>query len=69
MDPQYLLALILIAAAAAAGVWDIVCYTDRAPQNTVSNLLGIWAGEYPILTFAAGILAGHLLWPRTPVNQ
>lgn len=66
MEPQFVLALLVVGLFAAVGVWDVVCYIDHQPDKTVSNIIGTWATEYPMFTFAAGALAGHLLWPRSP---
>lgn len=66
---QYVLAGILLGACFAAGVWDISMYLYHRGDDTVSNIIGSWASEYPAFTFALGALFGHLLWPRQPWQQ
>lgn len=69
LTPQLILTVMLFSLAFVIGVWDIwAVYHDRG-QDTVSNILGLWAAQLPILPFMLGLLAGHLFWPRQPVIQ
>jgi hypothetical protein len=65
VTPQYILALCLLVMFLLVGVWDIYVQAKGEPENTVSNLLGVWSQNYPMLPMVMGILVGHLLWPRS----
>lgn len=59
-----LLAIALLIVLGAIATWDIYAAFGPGWEYTVSALLGSWAARYPMLPFAAGILAGHLFWPQ-----
>lgn len=65
ITPQYLLALCLLTMFLVVGVWDIWVQATGQPAATVSNVLGTWSQQYPMLPLAMGVLIGHLLWPRS----
>lgn len=43
--------------------WDVFVGIKWGPSATVSYVLQNWVREYPIIVFAAGVLAGHVCWP------
>ena len=61
-----LLALAIGALALAVGIWDFAVVSWGDPQDTVSNIIGQWSHAFPALPFGAGLLMGHLFWPRVP---
>jgi hypothetical protein len=66
-----ILAIVLLSALFAAGLWDLVAlFTARDGANTVSYYLSKWSRQFPIGTFAFGIIIGHLLWqiPGVPTK-
>lgn len=38
----------------------IICYAGG--DASISTCVRQWAQEYPIVTFAIGVIIGHLLW-------
>ena len=46
-------------------VWDIVVASNDTDGDTISEIILGFAGDWPILAVAFGVLAGHLFWPQT----
>ena len=57
------IALALLALHLVVGAWDIYATFWLPPGSTVSWVLQGWCRHWPVLPFAMGVLAGHLLWP------
>jgi len=62
--PALVLALVLLVALAAAGLWDLYTLFISHSTPTVSALLRSWASAWPMGAFIAGAIAGHLLWSK-----
>ena len=45
-------------------VWDIVVASNDTDGDTISEIILGFAGDWPILAVAFGVLAGHLFWPQ-----
>lgn len=60
------LAVSLLATLFVAGCWDVWAVAEGTPQLTVSNLIGEWSAQFPVLPLSIGVLLGHLFWPRRP---
>ncbi len=58
------LAITLAVCLAVVGVADVALNVRYGPEATVSRVVLSWTRSYPILAFAAGIVAGHLFWPQ-----
>lgn len=67
ITPQSTLAVCLMIMAVLCGIWDIYVVATGQPTETVSNILGIWSSQFPILPLTIGVIMGHLFWPRMPV--
>lgn len=59
-DPGFWVAIFLLAGLFAVGVFDVWVSVAGAGSNTVSTYIHLWSKQFPIVPFAAGILAGHL---------
>ena len=46
----------------AIGCFDVWAKFRDPPGIQVSQYIRDWSGEYPLLPFACGMLAGHLFW-------
>lgn len=55
------IAIVVISLGVAITIWDVVALSSGHPGETVSAIIGSWAREYPVLAFAFGWLACHLL--------
>jgi len=42
--------------------YDIIAYVFRGKSDTISTVIYRLSREYPIIPFAAGVVAGHLFW-------
>lgn len=69
VTPQYILALCLLTMMMIVGMWDIYAYATNDPEGTVSNIIGTWGEQFPMLSVAIGVLVGHLFWPRHPPQR
>jgi hypothetical protein len=58
--PSFIIAISLLVAAFAVGVWDIWVAFSGHQNQTVSSVLRGWAKEFPFLPFFLGYLAGHI---------
>ena len=54
---------ILIGAAVGLIAWDVFVYLRPPAGDTISEILLRVATKHPLLPFALGVLAGHILWP------
>ena len=61
--PEQLIAVALMIVALAAGMYDVWALFSNGGTRTISAVMQLWAGQYPMLPFAFGVLAGHLFWP------
>jgi len=57
------LSIALVAALTAVALWDISMVFTGRTQHTVSEYMHRWSAQFPLLPFAAGMVAGHL-WFR-----
>jgi hypothetical protein len=58
-----LLAVSVMVVVALVAAWDIYAGAVQGATGSVSGIIQRWAVAYPILPFALGLVAGHLLWP------
>lgn len=61
---EIILASSLVIAIALVSLWDIYLIARPDGHDTVSTVVGSWTSRFPVLTFGAGVVVGHLLWPR-----
>lgn len=47
----------------AVWIFDVVAIFNGRGTETVSITIREWCGRWPVLPFAGGVLAGHILWP------
>ncbi len=64
VQPSTILALLFLAVTAVVSVWDIIAFALGHGEETVSDIIGRWSREFPMLGVAIGVLIGHLFWPR-----
>lgn len=52
----------IVIAALTVGLllWDIRLYTDKVPDNSISQTLIRDSKKFPIIAFLFGLLVGHL---------
>lgn len=56
-------AWVLVALVVAVILYDTWAATSAAGAPTISGFFRAVSSQYPILSFALGVLVGHLLWP------
>jgi len=59
----HLTAWMLVALVVAVILHDTWAATSAAGAPTISGFFRAVSAQYPILSFALGVLVGHLLWP------
>lgn len=52
-----------LAALVVVWLFDLAAIFGGRANETVSVTLRDWAARWPVLPFAGGVLAGHILWP------
>jgi len=58
---------LLIGTATVLVAWDVyAAFLNDTPndRDTISGVVLGWARRHPVVPFALGVLAGHLLWPQ-----
>ena len=45
-------------------VWDVYAATNKAGDDTISEVVLGFARRHPVIPFLLGVLMGHLLWPQ-----
>lgn len=43
-------------------VYDVWSMAMAGTEGSISHTLIVWSYDYPIMTFACGVLMGHLFW-------
>lgn len=52
------IAIIIVVALA----YDVLVIQVSSADNSISQIIIDWAYDFPIFTFCAGVLCGHLFW-------
>lgn len=47
--------------------WDVLAFVQHN-DSTISVFIWGWSQRYPIISFGAGVLAGHLFFPAKPIK-
>ena len=55
----------MLATAVGLTVWDIIVASNDTDGDTISEIILGFAGDWPIIAVAFGVLSGHLFWPQT----
>ena len=55
--------VILAGLAALLIAWDVYVYLAAGSEATISVVLRDAAAAHPVIPFALGVIAGHILWP------
>lgn len=63
MTAQGFTGLLIVFVVAGLVVWDAIAYNVWGYDATVSNVVINVSKNWPILTFAAGVICGHLWFP------
>ncbi len=59
----HITAWVLVALVVVVILYDTWAATSAAGAPTISGFFRTVSAQYPILSFALGVLVGHLLWP------
>lgn len=54
---------LILAVTAVAIVYDIVIVIEPTPGDTISRVTLDFAWVHPFVSYAMGVLVGHLMWP------
>jgi hypothetical protein len=65
---RIVLIVLMMLAALACGLWDVVCNARGHPEHQISAVALEWARAFPILPLMLGVLLGHLFWPQMVNN-
>lgn len=57
--------ILILATIAILVIWDLIAWASPVQCNTISCVILGWARLHPTITFAAGVLIGHLFFPQT----
>lgn len=49
--------------------YDVYAFMKGGTEATVSHVILVWSYNYPIFTFAFGVLVGHLFWRTRDTAQ
>ena len=49
--------------------YDIAIAVEPTGDDTISRVFLDWATRHPFLSYAWGVLAGHLMWPLTSADR
>lgn len=56
--------LIILATIIIIVLWDVSVVLMGRPETTISAVLLQLAKDNPIISFAMGVVVGHLFWPN-----
>lgn len=59
---------LMLGAAATLIGWDVVVAANKEKGDTISEILIKTARKHPVISFAWGVLSGHLFWPQKVRN-
>ena len=45
-----------------AAAYDVFAIAKGGVESSISHLIIEWSYKYPIFTYMAGVIAGHLFW-------
>lgn len=62
MDWRKITTYVITGSAAAFIGYDALVISEAGTEASISMILIEWSYKYPLMTFAAGILGGHLFW-------
>lgn len=65
MNWRLITSVVSVGAVIALVTYDVVTYAAGGPSTTISRVVLDFASQHPAVTFAAGFLMGHILWPQT----
>lgn len=57
-----IVASLLLPSLLVIAVYDIVAGSSSGRLETVTDVIRGWSARWPILPFAAGLVAGYLFW-------
>ena len=55
---------IIVLTVAGWAAWDVSVLLLAGPPATISCVVWDWTRQNSIIAFAAGLVCGHLFWPR-----
>jgi hypothetical protein len=56
--------IIIVLMVAVGIIYDIIALAMGGVEATISRIILAVTGKWPIISFAFGVLCGHLLWPQ-----
>lgn len=56
---------VFLALIVAMFLYEFVAMSNRAPGDTISEIIWKVTANYPILPFLTGFLCGHFFWQRS----
>jgi hypothetical protein len=54
----------LVSLAAGAAAYELAALRNEAEGDTLSEVVWSASDRWPVVAFAAGMVAGHFFWPR-----
>lgn len=55
-------AIAILASVVIIGLVDVFLFIKGGTEATISHIILVWSYNYPIFTFAFGVLCGHFFW-------
>ena len=43
--------------------WDLYVFLTPPEEDTISEVIALWATEWTVVPFMFGVLMGHFFWP------